>query len=160
MLVKDKAKLDAQDVLKGYWSAVRFPVDPERIARSMGIEVSRVVLSSEISGMLQVEPDVTPQIYVDWSDVDQRQRFTIAHEIGHYYERTSRGARDFNFIDRRGGEYDVHEFYADEFAANLLMPEDEVRRLHRGGHGIAEMAAHFGVSMPAMRMRSKRLNLR
>lgn len=156
MLVRDKAREDAEAVLRAYGD-LRFPIDPERIAKRMGMYVDRRPLGKDISGMLRVEPDFAPQIYIDEADTSQRQRFTIAHEIGHYYERTLNGEGDFNFIDRRGGRYDVHEFYADEFAGNLLMPEAEVRRMDETSVSIAELAARFGVSLPAIRMRLKRL---
>ncbi|MCL2464648.1 MAG: ImmA/IrrE family metallo-endopeptidase [Micrococcales bacterium] len=159
LLVKDKAAKDAEEVRAAY-SDPGFPVDPEQVARAMGMVVEPTMLVTDISGMLQVNPGVPPRIYVDYSDVPQRQRFTVAHEIGHYYEHTSRGQDDFNFIDKRGGPYDVHEAYADEFAGNLLMPAPEVDQLHRRGAGLATMARHFDVSLSAMQVRLKRLGLR
>ena len=156
VLLKEKARRDAEEVLSVYWAA-GFPVDPERIALAMGMTVDRRRLRDGTSGILRVEPDLAPEIFVDATDVEPRQKFTIAHEIGHYYERTMSGASDFNFIDRRGGEYDAHEFYADEFAANLLMPEWEVRRQVEAGAGLAQLARHFGVSLPAIRIRLQRL---
>lgn len=158
MLVKDKAQADAADVLDAYW-ANGFPVDPERIAEAMGMTVDLRLLEPGISGMLRVEPGIRPEVFVDLQDTPQRRAFTIAHEIGHYYERVGRDEVDFNFIDRRGAEYDVHEFYADEFAGNLLMPDQEVRRIAADGMRLARMAQHFGVSLPAMRTRLRRLGL-
>lgn len=158
VLVKDKAATDAADVLAAHGRRA-FPIDVEAIARSLGLRVTRTQLRQGISGMLQVDPDATPQIYVDVEDVRPRQRFTIAHELGHYYERTTRGEADFNFIDRRGGRYDIHEFYADEFAGNLLMPIDEVTRQVEQGASLAAMVAHFGVSLPALHTRLRRLGL-
>lgn len=159
MLVKDQAKADAGDVRAAYWPEGRFPVDPEKIAHAMGLHVDRAPLARGISGMLKVRKDEASRIFVDPDDVPQRQTFTIAHELGHYYERTSRGFVHFNFIDQRGGGYDAHEFYADEFASNLLMPEDEVRRQYRAGAGMAVMANHFGVSLAAVQVRLRRLGL-
>lgn len=156
MLIKEKAEQDAAEILATYWGD-EFPVDPERIARRMGLLVDRRMLRPGTSGILQVDPSSTPRIYVDADDVPQRQSFTIAHELGHFYERTSNGEADFNFIDRRGGKYNVHEFYADEFAANLLMPSRAVHRLKRDGASLARMARHFGVSFPAMTIRLRRL---
>ena len=158
MLVKDQAALDAQEVLDAYW-ANGFPVDPVRIAEAMGMTVHAADLADNISGMLRVEVDEAPEIFTHIDDVPQRRAFTVAHELGHYYERTQRGDRDFNFIDRRGGTYDVHEFYADEFAGNLLMPADEVRRALGQGMRLARLAQHFGVSLPAMKLRLRRLGL-
>ncbi len=159
MLVKDKAAADAAEVLETYWAPGRFPVDASRIAHRMGMSVELRRLREGISGMLRVEPWAVPEIFVDTTDVEPRQRFTIAHEIGHYVERTSSGANDFNFVDKRGGQYDVHEFYADEFAANLLMPADEIERMRGKGAGLVRLAGYFGVSLPAMKLRLRRLGI-
>lgn len=158
MLVTEKAKLDAEEVRSATWAS-GFPVDPERIATSLGIVVRRHPLDDEVSGILRVEPDADPEIFVRESDSHLRQKFTIAHEIGHYVERTNSGEVDFNFMEQRGMEYDLHEFYADEFAGNLLMPTKEVQRLVDEGYSAVRMMKHFGLSLPAIRMRLKRLGL-
>ncbi|ANC31551.1 ImmA/IrrE family metallo-endopeptidase [Isoptericola dokdonensis] len=158
MLVKEKAANDAADVLEAYWAA-GYPVDPDRIAAQLDMDVIRATFNESISGMLRVEPGDRPVIYVDDRDSEQRQRFTIAHEIGHYVERNSRGETDFNFIDRRGGGYDAHELYADEFAANLLMPSHYVKQLHADGINPGVMARRMNVSLQAMQIRLRRLGL-
>ena len=64
---------------------------------------------------------------------------------------------DYSFIDyRKSDDYNLHEFYADEFAGALLMPADELLRIvmDRGEYVAAE---HFGVSVPAVRKRCGRL---
>lgn len=157
MLVKDKARLDAKRVLEETWAA-GLPVDPERIASQLDILVTRLPLEAGISGMLRVEP-YGAEIFVNSADSPARQRFTIAHEIGHWYERTSRGLYDFNVIDYRSTEnYDLHEFYADEFAASLLMPTRELRSALDDGLPIPLIAARFNVSVPAAKMRVERLD--
>lgn len=160
MLVKDQAALDARELLEQENGGI-YPVDVRWIAQTLGIQVTELILPEDVSGMLQVEPGLKPCIYVDANDVAQRKRFTIAHEIGHFVERTTRGSAkdvdDFNFIDRRGGPYDLHEFYADEFAGNLLMPRGEIHRLQQGGAGVVGLARHFDVSIPAMRLRLGRI---
>lgn len=161
MLVKDKARNDAARVLRDTW-LVAPPVDPERIAAHFpNMRITRLPLESGISGMLQVEGDFA-EIFVNSADSPERQRFTIAHEIGHYFERTSRGVIDFNVIDYRSTKaenYDLHEFYADEFAGHLLMPETELRRVLAEGMPLPLIAAHFQVSLPAARQRMKRMEL-
>lgn len=159
MLVKDKARLDAAEVLNETW-AVPGPVDPERIANHIGIVVRRVPLEPGISGILRVEPGLDPVIFINDEDSPQRQRFTIAHELGHYYERNSAGQDDYNIVERlRGGKYDLHEFYADEFAGALLMPTRDVNRLRDSGASVLHMARAFDVSMEAMKKRLARLEL-
>lgn len=157
MLVKDKARRDASDVIRETWT-MGAPIDPERVASQLNITVTRLPLEDGISGMLRVEPGWT-EIFVNSDDPPTRQRFTIAHEIGHYYERSSRGQIDFNVIDYRSpGNYDIHEFYADEFAASLLMPNAEIKEAVAEGLSIPLIAARFQVSPAAARMRVERLN--
>jgi len=159
--LKDKASSDASDVSDAYWGLPHVPVDPIKIATDLGIIVNFQVLDNGISGMLAAVPDEPPVMYINSTDTPQRQRFTIAHEIGHYYERTGNGQRDFGFIDaKRGGKYDIHEYYADVFAASLLMPEQLVREQASKGISLAGLAAHFDVSISAMQLRLSRLGIK
>ena len=87
-----------------------------------------------------------------------RRRFTFAHELGHYIERTTlANDNDFAFKDGRSEKYDLHEFYADEFAGALLMPEDDFLKMQQEGKSLVDMAAKFGVSLSAVRKRRERL---
>ena len=50
------------------------------------------------------------------------------------------------------------EYMADQFAARLLMPEDDVNELVRNGvRTVKEMASRFGVSLEAMKYRLEQL---
>lgn len=90
----------------------------------------------------------------------ERQRFTIAHELGHLILHRHR-QNQFHCSTE-----DVHlgldaakimEREADEFAANLLMPGDQVRvildRPDINFHHLSEAASEFGVSLEAMCLR-------
>ncbi|WP_182359588.1 ImmA/IrrE family metallo-endopeptidase [Tomitella gaofuii] len=157
MLIKDAARQAAEAALDTYLPR-KFPVDPFSIAREMDIDVQFAPLDDDTSGMIISEEGKRPRILLEITDAPTRQRFTCAHEIGHYVERTNRinAPRKFAFVDRRVPRHrDAHEFYADEFAGNLLMPANEVIRMaDEGVHPIA-MAEHFDVSLPAMRVRLK-----
>ncbi|WP_141772836.1 ImmA/IrrE family metallo-endopeptidase [Mycobacterium malmoense] len=159
-LVIDRAREDAEAIARDYSVSGFFPVDVEAVANKMGIRVEYTFLREGVSGMIRSRPPEVPVIYVDATEVAARQRFTVAHELGHYVERTNQGQDDFAFIDERSTEYDLHEFYADEFAGNLLMPSGEIERLQRRGMTHVEMAAHFGVSAPALNTRLRRLSKR
>ena len=58
---------------------------------------------------------------------------------------------------RSNTHYDLHEFYADEFAGALLMPEAEILRLQEEHWTIPRMAAHFNVTAAAVLKRLERL---
>ncbi|MFE9232068.1 ImmA/IrrE family metallo-endopeptidase [Cellulosimicrobium funkei] len=158
MLVKDAARQDATKVLDRYWDG-RFPVDPFRLAKGMGIDVRVTSLRPDLSGAIVAE-NGRVTILVDETDNYGRQAFTCAHELGHFHERKRKGDEDFSFEEYRiPGKYDLHEFYADEFAANLLMPEREFRREIRRHGSDYLAAATFGVSPAAVRKRRERLKL-
>lgn len=97
-------------------------------------------------------------IYVNKLEHPVRQRFTIAHEIGHYYlnhkntgvlmrdEKSSLGTRK-------------EEIEANAFAAELLMPEQLFSKYYYLGLSEEELAFKFGVSMEAVRNRIDNLRL-
>ena len=108
--------------------------------------------------MIIKEKGSEPRSYADADEPDVRRRFTFAHELGHYVERTTlANDNDFAFKDGRSKKYDLHEFYADEFAGALLMPEDDFLKMQQEGKSLVDMAAKFGVSLSAVRKRRERL---
>ena len=96
------------------------------------------------------------------NDGPNRRRFTCAHEIGHYVRRSEK-AEEYTTVDLRSGlsseGTDQEEIYANKFAACLLMPDSEVRRLSAEGMVDWEMAIRFGVSREAIQFRLRDLGL-
>jgi Zn-dependent peptidase ImmA (M78 family) len=156
---------DAQELLGTVWDRP-LPVDPFQIATSLGIKVYTAGLDAKVSGMLIKRRSQDPEIYVNARDSDNRQRFTVAHELGHYLKRSAAGEEEWEDIDYRGPltsqGTDEAEIYANKFAASLLMPGDEVRRLFKeyGPTGTAVLAYEFGVSEDAMNFRLINLGLK
>ena len=76
-----------------------------------------------------------------------RWRFTVAHEIGHI------------IMEHRPPRNDAHEKLANYYAAELLMPADQVmREVQRWGTDNLEFIAGLhGVSITAMRLRIQEL---
>ncbi|HET9163562.1 MAG TPA: ImmA/IrrE family metallo-endopeptidase [Solirubrobacterales bacterium] len=159
MDIKLEASEKAQEILERYWGDV-IPVDPARIARGMGIEVSNAYLDADVAGAIEKRAGRPAAIYLSQDDHPNRKRFTCAHEIGHFVQH---GEEDFEYVDYRDGTaslgIDGEERFANAFAAALLMPEKEVRRLHSLGLHEKDMAGSFGVSEAAMVNRLKNLNL-
>ena len=133
-----------------------FPIDVIEIAKSYGLEVLEGDFDrTDVSGMLDMSTD-KPQIIVAANDSFVRKRFSIAHEFGHfvlhYQGKPENGAQRMvsyrDNVSKMG--FDIEEIEANFFAANLLMPTDEVMKLYRNGYSNREMAEYFNVSMSAM----------
>lgn len=141
------------------------PVDLGKIARYLGIRIDYRDLGSECSGVLVRNSSGGGVIGVNWADHTNRQRFTVAHEIGHYVLHEG-GA----FVDRHyrlnvstdsGSGSRQEETEANQFAAALLMPKKWVSRTFRDydydlsldDNELRDLAARFRVSAQAMAIR-------
>jgi len=159
--VKEEAGRDATKLLRATWGG-GIPVDPVEIARAAGLKVLEAELDENTLGALVKQPGKDPTILLNEADGKNRRRFTCAHELGHFVRR-SEEADEYTRVDLRSplsatGE-DPEEIYANEFAACLLMPEEDVKRLHSAEVGDLEMAIRFKVSREAMQFRLKNLGL-
>jgi Zn-dependent peptidase ImmA (M78 family) len=129
-------EIEAEGILRTCWRYTTdgpvVPVDPVAVARDLGLEVFEVALRDpELSGMLVKSRGREPEIYINEAQHEHRQRFTCAHEIGHYVKHTIDGDNDaFEYVDRRSHlssrGSDPEERWANAFAAALLMPEQYV----------------------------------
>jgi Zn-dependent peptidase ImmA (M78 family) len=146
-------------------TAPDLPIDPVRIARTIGINVYSAKLSSTLSGLVtRLTPRGGTDMYLNSAEAPVRQRFTAAHELGHYFavEASEDGAERV-FVHRRDQfascGTDPEEVFANQFAAELITPEADVIRLHRSGLGPLELAQRFNVSLDSMNIRMKDLGL-
>jgi Zn-dependent peptidase ImmA (M78 family) len=151
------------------------PVKVLDVAEALGIAVVRTSLGNDVSGLLITKPDGTT-ICVEESHHELRQRFTVAHELGHFCLRHQFEPGEHVHVDRgalvsmrspRSGEGTDHrEVEANQFAACLLMPRAMVEA-EIGKHGgilseelISELAKVFRVSEQAMTIRLATLGYR
>jgi Zn-dependent peptidase ImmA (M78 family) len=151
------------------------PIPVERIARTKGVEVVPYDLGEEVSGVLSIN-NSKGTIGYNPTQSKVRQRFTIAHELGHFLlHRESnkemfvdkdflvkfRSKKNYTQSERR------QESEANAFAAALLMPRDFVlTELNKEKFQvlselqlIEELAKVFDVSIPAMTYRISDLNI-
>ncbi|WP_194915349.1 ImmA/IrrE family metallo-endopeptidase [Catenulispora rubra] len=126
-----RADVAARQLLdEGGWTSL--PIDPQDIAEALGVVVVEAPMSSDMSGMLVREP-TRIVIGVNNDHSPSRQRFTIAHEIGHLRLHKGRSMImdsdvRVNFRDNASSlATDREEIEANRFAAALLMPEHMVR---------------------------------
>ena len=159
-------------LLREYGEAAKFvkeaPVPVEKIAKWYGAQVKFSPLDEELSGMLYIK-DSMPIIGVNSQHHPNRQRFTIAHELGHLIlhkrQLLNQVHIDKKFpalmrdVDASAG-IDLIEIQANHFAAELLMPTDIIRKeLHKrkfyidDEQPIKQLAKKFRVSKQALEYR-------
>lgn len=148
----------AQAILARYWDR-QLPVNPAQLAQQAGAQVLADfdMPSKGLSGSFDIE-NGQPVISFNPNDAWVRQRFTIAHELGHMELGHGPGLRDNNW-SFSGSVQDLKEREANAFAAELLMPSEVIKWLvvERGERDIARMSQELGVSEAAMRFRLKNL---
>src|SRR5580692_4497993 len=108
------------------------PVPVEDIAQALGIDVRVSPSKEDPSDALTGDGDSV--MAINSAQHENRRRFTIAHEIGHFVLHTGiQGQFDESFrVNCRdtvpSETTNVGEIEANHFAAALLMPEDFLRR--------------------------------
>lgn len=144
------------------------PVNIEAIIRSMGIELDKKAdLESEISGQLERIGAGKYRISANKSDHYLRQRFTMAHELGHFLlhahligdglddSRAYRSVADGKFFNENIGP--TQETEANRFAARLLMPKSKLAEQATIDKETSQLAKEFQVSRQAMEIRLQSL---
>ena len=156
-------------------SVVRPPVPVEQLAKALGLSVQYEHYDGDISGLLYRDSNVSI-IGVNAAHSMTRQRFTIAHELGHFMLHRGRPLivdKQFRINFRNSASSlatDHEEIQANGFAATLLMPrgwvEKAALRLIRRLESLSDddlverLASRFNVSPQAMSFRLINLGLR
>lgn len=142
--------------------------DINKLVKKLKIELIKKQFENDISGLLAITQG-KPLISVNSEEDPKRQRFTIAHELGHFVLHSK--DQPF-FIDKmpkvmyRNNASTTGEIQkereANAFAAALLMPKDlvkdEINKCFYGGDAaIRHLAKEFKVSEQAMSFRLSNL---
>lgn len=160
-----EAEADAEALLATAWTTGALPIDPVTIAASLGIRAYETKLDANVSGALVKRRDQDPVIYVNENDSVNRQRFSFAHELGHFVRRTNSNevAEEYEWVDLRGdlaaAGSDEQEMYANKFAAALLMPAPLLRSFVKQGKTVVQLSYLFEVSGESMQYRLRNLGL-
>jgi Zn-dependent peptidase ImmA (M78 family) len=152
------------DPFKLIESSIRdIPIPIFAMLEDLGIGPEIKELPDNISGWIERTDDMNYLVVINSRHALTRRRFTAAHELGHYiYHRDilGRGSGDTRAYRSAGTPFSnslitpQHERQANSFAANILMPHEQIARLRE--QGITEpsdLAARFLVSEEAMRIR-------
>lgn len=153
------------------------PIDLAKIARDNGISVKETELPENVAGMIHMDGQ-SAAIYIKQSDTPGRKRFTLAHELGHYFLKhfsgthVDRGQNYAPMVFMRNDDSSKAifqpEIAANKFAAELLMPDKMVQRIldevvrecNTEEEIIKKMATRFLVSELAMIHRINNLGIR
>lgn len=139
------------------------PVDVFGLLAEIGLGPDFLPMNDEVSGWIERRSDGSYRVAINAGHHRVRQRFTAAHELGHYiYHRDllGNGVGDTRAYRAEGSGrpnpaiLPMHERQANSFAANLLMPREQIfRKMQLGLNSTEDLAAEFDVSQPAMRIR-------
>jgi Zn-dependent peptidase ImmA (M78 family) len=169
--MKRRAEQKACDLLAQF-GPVSPPIDLDAILKQHDIALVMEEMPDEVSGALYAAPNQRPIIIVNKMQSMVRKRFTIAHELGHYFLGQSNEVHvDTQIMFRSqqsSGANESAEIAANTFAAELLMPEQMVRQEYTkrwknvfedDDELVGELAKLFKVSTIAMGFRLKKLGL-
>lgn len=151
----------ALDVAKTYWKTI--PVDVFGLAKELGLGPKFESLPDDISGLIKRVRDDHWLIVINANHHSNRQRFTCAHEIGHFIfhrDLLKDGVSDTLAYRADGDKLPnpniqrQHEWQANNFASNLLVPSNWLRASQAEGFtDPADLAKRFEVSETVMRIK-------
>ena len=149
----------AQSILK-MAHITQAPVEIETVAEALGFKVVPFAFPNQRKGMVVIEQDIKA-IGVNETHPKSLQRYTVAHELGHYLNGHSHFENQL--IEDETRFHDHHfqqEREADLFAAELLMPKDFLEKdLAEMGLDIPKLLEKYQVSEQALWIRLTSLNL-
>lgn len=157
--------------LRKRFNAYELPVNLDALAEKAGVNIKYGDFEEEMSGFAYQKAGVK-YIGINNSESYVRQRFTIAHELGHIFlHRQDPLSYDpsvelIHFRDEHSTTgTEPKEIEANAFAAELLMPEEVVKKeiqdmkgidLH-DSEAVERLADKFGVSQAAITVRLTKL---
>lgn len=143
MIISRDPKAKARDLLDRS-NAIALPVSLDqaavnlnKVANLLNVQILYEDFEDNISGLLVVK-NGKHAIGVNKRHHSNRQRFTIAHEIGHLVLHHNDPKKNDIYIDKKwtyfratekGQRVDEQEKEANQFAAELLMPDRLVKQL-------------------------------
>jgi len=171
---------DLIEKLKSYGFKIEPPINIEEIIRFLGLkyEIRPDFNNIKTTGNITIKEGI-PTIWVNpmKNTLEERKRFTLAHELGHLMLHIApsgdlnnfKAISDINISFNRDENWSYVEMEANDFASQLLMPVNflntKVNEIISGNSGISEkeliekLAESFKVSKTAMEHRLRKLGV-
>jgi len=144
----------------------------ENFVHELGGDIRYDILDDDTDGLIQRNNNnfVITLNNANFS-TDERKKFTLSHEIGHLFlhmkylnEEEWENSENYEDTTYARSGYSEEEYDANEFAAALLMPKNEFKRVVNDYTedkicDISAVANHFGVSTDAAINRGKWLGI-
>lgn len=174
VMTQQDIKVKAKTLLQSC-GLYRLPLDVDALASCIGLHVSYTPLDDDYSGLLVIR-DGSAVAHINKLHHPNRQRFSLAHEIGHFVlhenQQTSgesayvdKSMRLYHRADRESGQDARMEWQANVFAAEVLMPEQLLRsKIFDEGYDledeadVSRLAVVLKVSEQALSIRLTRMN--
>lgn len=146
-----------------------WPTKVKGLCKRIGVKCVAKPLDDGISGYIEKLRDGSYKITYNANHQTTRQRFTIAHELGHFYLHRhvlGNGTGDNKAYRSEVKGYENPEITAymeteaNAFAADLLMPKDLICEWVDDGKSFAEIREKLNVSAKALEFRYKNLGLK
>lgn len=162
--------MEEPNTLYGWFSKFQqeTPAQVEKLCARLGIECIGQNLRDDISGYIERLNDHKYRIVYNSNHSEVRRRFTIAHELGHYY--LHRAILGNGTGDSKAYRSDVpghtnpkirtkEEREANSFAADLLMPKNKIEQWKTEGDNFSSVRQKLNVSEAALRFRLQNLGI-
>jgi Zn-dependent peptidase ImmA (M78 family) len=141
---------------------LRYPdYDLYQICETLGIRFFDADLDGlqreDVSGVISETEAGEVYVFLNQKMTPSRKTFTLAHELGHYFlghvDKNHKFRVDKYYYDSSQEAHQESE--ANYFAASLLMPEREFKRMMDlfGEYNYEDLARYFGVSVSAVKNR-------
>jgi Zn-dependent peptidase ImmA (M78 family) len=146
-----------------------FKSDIKNVIRELGGKIDKVKFNNKsIDGAIYVSGSDNFNIKLYDEIMEERQNFTLAHELGHYILHTNFGRKvdelkqqheNLQAVVFKRDENNHLEAEANYFAGSFLMPENEFREKWKLYQDNYVLSAEFNVSARAVRVRKQVLGI-
>lgn len=142
----------ARKTLERFSAETTLPVPVFKIAKSQGFDIEKIEMDKNISAKLYPELET---ISVNSKHPRVRQRFSVAHELGHQLLGHPDEQSYFGDIEL----IKLYDSEADEFAGELLVPLDLLKKECEACTDIDELRKRFEVSEQVLVIQIKKHGL-